>query len=103
MNPTTGTGDYKIGELVYQGYSSINSTASAKVTGWSNNKLSLVNIDGNFVSSQPVYGQSTNTNYKFTSYNVVPSQRVEINIVPDPLNANAASPWTANTTITESN
>lgn len=103
MNPTTGTGDYKIGELVYQGYSSINSTASAKVTGWSNNKLSLVNIDGNFVSSQPVYGQSTNANYKFTSYNVVPSQRVEINIVPDPLNANSASPWTANTTITESN
>jgi len=103
MNPATGTGDYKIGELVYQGYSSINSTASAKVAGWSNNKLSLVNIDGNFVSSQPVYGQSTNTNYKFTSYNVVPPQRVEINIVPDPLNANAASPWTANTTITESN
>jgi hypothetical protein len=103
MNPTTGTGDYKIGELVYQGFSSTNSTASAKVTGWSNNKLSLVNIDGNFISSQPIYGYTTNANYRFTSYNVEPSQRVTIDIVPDPLNANAASPWTANTTITEYN
>jgi len=103
MNPNTGTGDYQLGELVYQGYSATNSTASAKVTGWSNNKLSLVNIDGNFISSQPIYGYTTNANYKFTSYNVQPAQRVEINIVPDPLNANAASPWTANTRISGSN
>lgn len=102
MNPATGTGDYQLGELVYQGYSATNSTASAKVSGWANNTLDLVNIEGNFISSQPVYGYTTNTNYKFSSYNVQPSQRVEINIVPDPINANAASPWTANTTITES-
>lgn len=101
MDAATGTGDYQLNEMVYQGYDVHNATATGKVSGWANNKLSLININGDFVSTQPIYGFRTSTNYKFTSYDLVEGKFAEINIVPDPVNANAASPWVANTTITE--
>lgn len=74
MDVSTGNGDYQVGELVYQGYNQINSTASARVTGWSNNTLTLVNIQGNFVSSQPIYGNVNSANYRFSSYNISRSE-----------------------------
>lgn len=101
IDPTSGLGDYQIGEVVYQGYSVQNSNATAKVVSWNNNILTLTNIDGNFVSSQPIYGLKTTTNYKFTNYNFVPSPTVVITDSIDPPTANAAGIYKINTTITE--
>jgi hypothetical protein len=63
----------------------------------------LTNINGDFVSSQPIYGVNTLANYKFTSYNITPQKYAQIDITPNPANANASVPYTANTIITEFN
>ena len=101
IDPTTGVGDYKIGEAVFQGFSYATSNAKAVVVDWSNNILSLSQLDGNFVSNLPIQGFNTGTQYKFTSYNVSPKLYSNITVTPNPANANATDPWTANTIITE--
>jgi len=101
MNSASGNGTYQIGETVYQGYTTQTSTATARVVLWTNNKLHLNNINGNFISTQPIYGVNTRANYKFTSYNITPVKFVNIDIKPKPLTANATSSYTANTVITE--
>ena len=101
FNLGSGSGVYKIGEVVYHGYSRDLSSATAIVVGQKNNTLTLKNINGNFVSSLPIKGITSNANYSFTSYNVHPVKYVEIDIVPDPPTANASDNYTYNTTITE--
>jgi hypothetical protein len=96
-----GVGTYQLGEMVYQGYSLDTATATAKVTMWSNNELHLTNINGNFVSSLPVYGVKTKSNYMFTSYKVAPVDLAQIVIVPNPTDANTNTAYTYTTTITE--
>ena len=90
----TGVGTYQDGEIVYQGYSVKSATATAKVVLWSNNLLTLTNINGNFVSSQPVIGVSTSANYLFTSYQLQPMNYAQIVITPNPSNANANTLYT---------
>jgi hypothetical protein len=97
----TGIGVYQTGEVVYQGYSVNTATATGKVLLWSNNKLTLTDINGNFVSSQPIVGLNTNANYLFNSYQVQPIDYVQIVTTPNPPTANANSNYTYNTTITE--
>lgn len=98
---TPGVGTYQIGETVYQGFSVQNSTAVGKVVLWDNNQLHLTNIDGNFVSSQPIYGVNTNTSYTFDSFTVMPHKYVDINVTPNPANTAANGLYTYTTTITE--
>ena len=52
---TPGIGKYQTGETVYQGYSAGTATATGKVVVWNNNTLHLTNINGNFVSSSPIW------------------------------------------------
>lgn len=80
IDPNTGSGEYQVGEIVYQGYTHHTSTASAKVVLWSNNVLHLTNIQGNFVSTEPVYGFTNSANYKFTTYNVTPQKYAQIDV-----------------------
>jgi hypothetical protein len=101
MNAASGNGTYQIGETVYQGYTTQTSTATARVVLWTNNKLHLTNINGDFVSTQPIYGVNTLANYKFTSFNIAPKKFVQIDTTPKPSTANATSSYTANTVITE--
>lgn len=103
MDPTSGVGTYQIGETVYQGYSGPTAVATGKVISFNNNILHLKNINGNFVSSLPINATSSRSNYKFTTYSPTPQKMVQIDITPDPANANVAlaNTWTANTIITE--
>ena len=99
-----GIGDYQVGETVYQGYSAGTATATAKVILWSNNELHLTNIHGNFVSSEPIIGLVSNSNYTFNSYASQSTQyknMAKIVVTPNPSNANANSQYTYTTTITE--
>lgn len=103
---TPGVGTYQIGETVYQGYSPSSATATAKVVSWSNSVLKLKNINGNFVSSQPIYSINNNANYYFSSYNVIgaiPRKFVQINVTPNANTANVDDLYTYQTTITEEN
>jgi len=101
MNAASGKGTYQLGESVYQGFTSQMATATAKVVLWKNNMLHLTNINGNFVSTEPIYGVNTLANYKFTSYNISPHKFVQIDTTPNPASANATSSYTANTVIRE--
>lgn len=99
-----GVGTYQVGEVVYQGYSAPMATATGKVVLWENNNLHLTNINGNFVSSEPVIGLVSNSNYLFNSYAPYSTQYKEmarIVIIPNPEDANANSQYTYTTTITE--
>lgn len=97
----TGVGTYTDGEIVYQGYSLQTASATAKVLYYSNNTLHVTEIQGNFVSSMPIYGAQSNAKYTFTSYAVVPLQLVKVDIVPNPANTSPNSAYTYTTTITE--
>lgn len=97
----TGNGTYQEGEVIYQGYSINTATATATVVSWSNNQLRLTNITGNFVSSAIVTGLTTNAQYNFGSFTVVPLEHAQIDITPNPSTANANSSYTYTTTITE--
>ena len=104
VSSTSGIGQYQQGEFVYQGYSAGTSTASAKVVAWDslNYTLTLTNIQGNFVSSMPIYGSKSQANYLFTNYGTItPQKTVIITSVPNPITANASNNWIANTTIQE--
>ena len=97
----SGIGPYTDGEIVYQGYSLQTATATAKVSNYSNNTLTVTDIQGNFVSSMPIYGAQSRAQYTFTSYSVVPKKLAQIIITPVPLDANVNSPYTLLTTIIE--
>ena len=97
----TGNGTYLEGETIYQGFSINTATATATVVSWSNNQLRLTNIAGNFVSSAVVTGLTTNSQYNFGSFTVVPLEHAQIDITPNPSTANANSSYTYTTTITE--
>ena len=101
IDPTSGLGQYQVGEIVYQGYSRSTATATAKVSIWTDNILQLTNISGNFVSSQSIRGEVTNANYSFTSYNLVPQKFATITTVPNPIDATPADNYTYNTVVTE--
>lgn len=65
-----GTGDYNIGEVVYQGSNLAYATVQATVKDWdtSINKLYVVNIDGQFQSNGNVIGATSNTRYNLSTY-----------------------------------
>jgi hypothetical protein len=98
---TPGIGTYQTGEIVYQGYSAAQATATGKVIFWSNNNLHITNIQGNFVSDKPIVGVVSNSNYVFNNYQVLPQALANIDIVPNPIDAAANSNYTYTTTITE--
>lgn len=103
IDPSSGLGTYQIGETVYQGYSGPLAVASGKVVAFNNNILYLKNINGNFISNLPILSTSGSGNYTFNSYTPVSEKIVQIDIRPNPANANVAlaNTWTANTIITE--
>lgn len=103
LNPA-GSGKYKVGELVYQGYSRATETASAKVIAFDNTHktLRLKDLQGNFVSNMPIVGASSFAKYSFTSYSPSSNNKVStIDVTVSPVGANVSSNWTANTVITD--
>jgi hypothetical protein len=98
---TAGVGTYQVGEIVYQGYSAPMATATGKVVLWNNNILNLTNINGNFVSSEPIVGLVSNSNYVFNSYQLQAKQLVKIYTTPSPTDANANTSYTYTTNIME--
>jgi hypothetical protein len=97
----TGVGIYQVGENVYQGSSINTATATAKVIVYNNNKITLTNINGNFVSNQPIIGAITNANYQFLSYNLQPAQFAKVVANVSPITANVSGPYTYTTKVYE--
>jgi hypothetical protein len=83
MDRATGTGTYRTDEVVYQGYSLATATATAKVIVFGGINLTLTNIKGHFVSSMPIRGASSNSNYAFKSYNFITQKYAQIDVTPN--------------------
>lgn len=100
---STGLGTYKKGEVVYQGAALSMSTATGIVVDWVpiNNQLVIQNINGNFISTQPIVGAQTNANYTFNSYNVTPVDLAQVIVFTNPTDANSNTLYSYNTIINE--
>lgn len=59
----SGSGNYEIGELVYQGTDFANATMSGTISNWdsSNNKMYLINVNGSVQSGNNLIGVTSNT------------------------------------------
>jgi hypothetical protein len=97
-----GTGNYQIGEKVYQGLTPSLSSASASVVSWNsaNNILTVNQLDGNFVSNTILTGATSHAQWSFNTYSVQPPLDATITVTPNPPNANASNNYTYTTTIT---
>lgn len=69
----TGSGNYIIGETVYQGANLISSNTSAKVIDWNpiDKKLIVINIKGTFLSNTSVKGATSNVTYGASSTDII--------------------------------
>ena len=89
---TSGTGDYKTGELVYQGRDVDGAAASGFVTSWDTvaNTLVVNDISGSFATNTRVNGAVSNTSYILSSYRSAADYQLNnITVTPDPSTANA--------------
>lgn len=103
----TGLLKYSPGELVYQGPSLPEATAFGTVTRFvtannANGNLFIDNVKGSFVANQNVYGAITAASWNV--YAVTPkaqTQLVQIEVTPNPANANQQFDFGFTTTIFE--
>ena len=71
LNLTVGTGNYIIGEEVYQGNTYLTNTASAKVSDWNpiSKVLNVIDIRGQLNVDSQIVGTQSSTAYNLLSYN----------------------------------
>lgn len=102
LDLTNGTGSYKNGELVYQGYSINESTATGFVESWSSTSNTLVIVDatGQIKSGKNIIGAVTGASWNVNAY-TSDYKVVNIKVQPDPLTANAGDDFGFTETITE--
>lgn len=69
LDVSGGTGNYYIGEIVYQGANISSATATAKVKNWypSNTQIELINIAGSFTTGANLIGTNSGTTYNVSS------------------------------------
>lgn len=94
-------GEYRLGEIVYQGFNLENSIGTGVVKSWNKDKKELVisNISGCFKVGQTVVGTISLASYMINSDNTSSTTMIRFHAEPDPKTANANSNWIANTTI----
>ena len=89
---TSGTGDYKTGEVVFQGRELDSAAASGFVSAWSNTSNTLIVTDstGVFETNTNVTGAVSNTSYTLDSYRTTTDYQLSnLVVTPDPISANA--------------
>ena len=85
LTTTTGTGDYVVGENVFQGTDLSSANAKGRVASWANNTLELIDVVGKFVEGVTVDGDGG------ASYEIdLPDnyEDVELDMPNDPLSDN---------------
>mgnify|MGYP001295046616 FL=1 len=67
----TGSGNYTVGETVYQGASLAAATVKGEVGSWNSTTkiLNLLNMTGNFSGTVNIIGDSSSASYSITSFN----------------------------------
>lgn len=87
----TGSGTYKIGELVYDGSTLSAANATAFVDSWVPDTFTLVvsDVNGILKTGRTLTGAVTNSAYRIESFTTIESQLSKIVVTPDPVTANA--------------
>lgn len=93
INLDTGSGDFKIGELVYEGRNETSANVSGFVRAWDNtaNQIIVTDVAGVFAVNTYIRGAVTNTSYRISTFDINDNQLVMFSVYPDPLTANANS------------
>ena len=99
----TGSGNYKIGELVYEGPKVNSANVSAFVKAWDNtaNQLIVSDVAGVLKTNTYLKGAVTNTSYRISTFSVNDNQLVNLTVTPDPSTANANTAFGFDETIEE--
>lgn len=97
-----GYGKYKTEELVYQGLSLSNSTATGIVEHWESHEhiLEIKDISGKFVLGHPIKGNESLASWELAKINNDVTNISTITTTPSPNTANADSNYTYNEIIT---
>lgn len=97
------TGTFKIGELVFQGGSYDEATATAYVQSWSPSTNTLVVVDTNGVlqSSKFITGAASNASYNIVSFGTNDEKLLNITVTPNPNTANINTAFGFDTTVEE--
>ena len=87
----SGYGNYKIGELVYEGKNELSSNGTGFVSSWSNvaNTLTISNAYGEFKANTKLIGAVSNAVYTILTSSDTDLQLVNIEVTPKPPTANA--------------
>lgn len=89
---STGSGNFKTGEVVFQGRELDSATASGFVSGWDNvsNTLIVTDVSGTFETNTRITGAVTNTSYILNTYRSTTDYQLNnLTVQPDPGSANA--------------
>lgn len=101
---TTGAGDYKYNELVFQGRDVSEASATAYVRNWNANSNTIIVYDtnGTFKANTILVGAVSGAKYNVATFNVANTLLVNIEVEPTPNTANTeAEAFGFSTTITE--
>ena len=100
---TSGTGNYKVGELVYEGASISSANSSGYVKSWDNtaNNLIISDVTGLLLTNTILRGAVTNTAYTISSFDVNDNKLTNLTVVPNPLTANIDTAFGFSETIEE--
>jgi len=87
---TSGTGNYKVGELVFEGRTASAANSAGYVKSWDPvaNNLIINDVSGLLTVGSILRGAVTNTAYTISSFDVNNHQMTNLTIVPSPLSAN---------------
>jgi hypothetical protein len=91
LSLTNGTGNYKIGELVFTDRTIEDANVTAFVKAWDPvaNNLVIEDINGVLTVNTNITGAVTNASYRIASYDNYENQVIMLTIEPNPLTANA--------------
>jgi hypothetical protein len=100
---TSGTGNYKVGELVYEGAAISSANSSGYVKSWDNvaNNLIINDVTGLLLTNTVLRGAVTNTAYTISSFDINDNIITNLTVVPNPSSANAATAFGFSETIEE--
>lgn len=103
MTLSSGSGDYKVGELVFEGTELDKANGSGFVESWDSvsNTLVLVDTSGIINTGKYLRGAISGASWNISSYSVGNYKMSSIRVRPDPLTANANDDFGFTTTITE--
>ena len=103
INLTSGTGNYKVGELVFEGKTIHAANASGFVKSWDNvaNQIIITDVAGVLLTGKKITGAVTNTAYTINTFDINDNQIVNLTVTPDPSTANANDDFGFTETIEE--